>query len=811
MAIIHEIIGQVQDEALRVRLLDEYNRLSKRKKFGLVYERHLPERTLLYDLPVKRGSLVALKNGEIKECFEVRRIENGVATCVNTASGELSQIEVDKLVVAAQFGEPIYPYLISQDKVENAPDSDLWHQLIEADNFHALQLLDYLYRGKVDCIYIDPPYNTGARDWKYNNDYVDKADAYRHSKWLAMMEKRLRLAKRLLNPENSVLIVTIDEKEYLHLGCLLEEIFAEAEIQMISSVINPAGVTREGSFSRTDEYLFFVKLGSAAPSSLHLSDDWRGNIKGGYKDKLRWNGLHRSGTNARRIDRPNLFYPLYISNDGKRIVKIGDSIPLITPRGSVESIEDTITIWPIRSNGEEGNWQISQDRLRDLYAKGYVKLGRFTQKGMSISYLKSGEQTKIENGMFDVIGNLEDGSVVVDTSGYQAKFVPGTQWWIKSHDATQLGTKVLNNILGENRFSFPKSIYAVHDALRFFVADKPNALIVDFFAGSGTTLHAVNLLNKEDGGKRRCIMVTNNEVSEEEADSLTAQGFKPGDYEWERLGIARYVAWPRTTCSIKGVDVNGQPISGEYLTYLTETKSTARKIKQLSLTLPSGREGKALKKQIVALLGKKQLAQSLVTDDCPFIVSESYPSAILFDSNQWEDFIEALDGQEQIREIIVVTDNNRRFAALKSEIENSVGTYEETVPVTFPMADGFEANVEFFKLGFLDKNAIALGRQFREILPLLWLKAGATGKCPKIETEALPDMLVLAENGLAVLIDTVEVETFLCQVVSDHINTVYIVSDSEQEYMEIARRLGGKAVYQLYRDYLDNFRINIEK
>lgn len=105
------------------------------------------------------------------------------------------------------------------------------------------------------------------------------------------------------------------------------------------------------------------------------------------------------------------------------------------------------------------------------------------------------------------------------------------------------------------KFDFPKSLYAVHDAIRFFVANKPDALIVDFFSGSGTTLHAVNLLNAEDGGHRRCIMVTNNEVSEAEAKTLTRQGIKPGDEEWERLGIARYVTWPRTVCSIEGHDV----------------------------------------------------------------------------------------------------------------------------------------------------------------------------------------------------------------------------------------------------------------
>jgi len=115
-----------------------------------------------------------------------------------------------------------------------------------------------------------------------------------------------------------------------------------------------------------------------------------------------------------------------------------------------------------------------------------------------------------------------------------------------------------------SRFTFPKSLYSVHDTIRFFVANKPDALIVDFFAGSGTTLHAVNLLNAVDKGHRRCVMVTNNEVSSEEAESLIEQGYYPGDDEWNNLGIARHVTWPRTVCSIKGVDVNGKIMDGNY-------------------------------------------------------------------------------------------------------------------------------------------------------------------------------------------------------------------------------------------------------
>ena len=124
-----------------------------------------------------------------------------------------------------------------------------------------MQLLEYLYAEKIDCIYIDPPYNNRAKTWKYNNDYVDPSDDYRHSKWLSMIEKRLKIAKRLLNPTNSVLIVTIDEREYIHLGCLLEEMFPSARMQMISSVINPAGAGRQTEFSRTDEYIYILQFG----------------------------------------------------------------------------------------------------------------------------------------------------------------------------------------------------------------------------------------------------------------------------------------------------------------------------------------------------------------------------------------------------------------------------------------------------------------------------------------------------------------------------------------------------------------------
>ena len=374
MAVINDLVAQIEDANLRERIAKEVERLSKQKKFGLVFEEHLPECTPLYDIPVKVGSTVAMKTGKVNDVYKVLSIKGDMAECLHRESKEVATINVTELVTVAEFGEPIYPYLKPLDSVCNAPDSDLWHILIEADNYHALQLLEYLYAGKVDCIYIDPPYNTGARDWKYNNDYVDGSDAYRHSKWLSFMQKRLKIAKRLLNPNDSVLIVTIDEKEYLHLGCLLEEMFPEARIQMVSSVINRKGVAKAREFSRCDEYLFFVMLGDAAPA---LTED---NMLDAEEEKEKvpagttWLPMRRAGTNSLRKDRPNLFYPIYVEPKTNRIVHVGTALLSDTHiTNNFQLVDGLIEVWPIKSNGDEGRWQLQSDTVMERIGKGTVK------------------------------------------------------------------------------------------------------------------------------------------------------------------------------------------------------------------------------------------------------------------------------------------------------------------------------------------------------------------------------------------------------------------------------------------------------
>lgn len=692
MSTLNELVNQIEDKTLRERIQTEVDRLAKQKKFGLVFEDHLPECTPLWDIPVKKGAKVALKAGKVSDFYTVLKIENGVAICLNKDKSATAEFSVSELVTVAEFGEPIYPYLKPMGEVCNAPDSDLWHTLIEADNYHALQLLEYLYAGKVDCIYIDPPYNTGARDWKYNNDYVDSNDSYRHSKWLSMMQKRLKIAKKLLNPKDSVLIVTIDEKEYLHLGCLLEEMFSGETIQMITSVIKPSGNRRDKEFSRCEEYLFYVLIGNASVDSIGKTMV----IDGDFSNKeIRWKGLLRQASNhGRRVDRPNLFYPLYFDKGSGKLLRIGLSLEVSVDRNTILPDENEVIMWPIGQDGSELTWGLQPSTFNEYWKKGFIKFGKWDGAKRVGYYMSSGIIKEYENGDYNVIGRDADGALILERAA-EANIRPLTVWNQTAHAAGEHGTGMIKNILASSRFSFPKSMYAVHDSLAFIVKNKPNALIVDFFAGSGTTLHAVNLLNAEDGGHRRCIMVTNNEVSADEAKALTAQGYKPGDEEWEKLGIARYVTWPRTVCSIEGHDVNGNPLKGNYI---------------------------------------------------------------------------------------------------GSDI---------------PMSDGFKANAAFFKLGFLDKNQVALGRQFKELLSTLWMKAGAIGKCPVLTDDTVPEMLIYPENKFAVLVDEKQYMEFSIAL-DEHpeIETVFIVTDSESGYRDMISGLNVKESYQLYRDYLDNFRIN---
>lgn len=729
MAAINDLIAQITDEGLRKRLEQEVNKLSKQKKFGLVFESHLPEVTPLYDMPIKAGCKVILRDrSEDKNIYIVLTVDNGMAVCGLKSAEETKSISVNDLVRVAEFGESIYPYLKPIDCVCNSSEDDFWHALIEADNYHALQLLEYLYASRVDCIYIDPPYNNRNKSWKYNNDYVDSSDSYAHSKWLSFMEKRLRIAKKLLNPKKSVLILTIDEKEYLHIGCLLEEIFPDAQIQMITSVISAKGVVRNDQFSGVEEYIFVVEYGEVSFSKLpfNMLDD---DIKKEADREIEWLGFRRRAPQAKRNSRPNQFYPVYVNNETGIIEAIGDVVKQGVDRNTISVPEGCTALWPLSKDGDERLWSLIPEQARTNLEKGYLRVKNWNKKERTgtVYYLPSGTIDDIESGKARTIGKNNDGSIIAK---YEAEGTtpPKRVWNMKSHNAETYGTNMLNSILGK-RFDYPKSIYAVHDILSFFVGNNPNALIIDFFAGSGTTLHAVNLLNAEDNGNRRCVLVTNNEMSVEEEKQLIDAGRLPGDEEWESLGIANYVTWPRIVGCIKGRDIDGNVLQGNY---------------------GVDKETYELQKLKVVEGDKTKTINAYIKKNEPL-----YP----------------------------------KLAELK-------------------VGDGFRSNAIFLKLGFLDKTSVALGMQFKELLPVLWMKAGAKGRCPEIK-EDCPKMLILPENRFAVLVDENAFLEFNDEIKKHpSIQTVYIVTDYEVNYRSMVRSMNVKETYQLYRDYLDNFRIN---
>ncbi len=712
MSRLTDLLRQVEkkDQRLADDLRREFAQLSKRRAFGLNFERHVPESVELPGRPVRKGDKVRFlpERGQSAAGLDRRlwqvtgfRNEKGarIAELARRDSPEAelehSARAVADLVVVAEFRDPIFPGLKSVGRVTRGGDKP-FHTVINSENYHALQALLYTHEGRVDAIYIDPPYNTGARDWKYNNDYVDGDDAYRHSKWLAMMERRLKLARRLLNPADSVLIVTIDEKEYLRLGLLLEQTFPDARIQMVTSVISSQGSTRDGMFSRAEEFIFMIFIGAARVEK--VSDDML-NEDGTYAAKSQlWYQFIRggkAGKGTRRQDSKNLFFPLFVDPDTGRLEEVGDPIPLDHSRHDVKAPSGTIAIWPLFDNGGEGRWRAGVEIARRWHSKGLLRVGRSskTKTGWSAMSIRSGTERRIEAGEIVVAERAEDGSAVLEeVSGANVRS-PKSVWNRVSHNAGWHGTKIINSLMPDRSFPFPKALYAVEDSLRFFVASKPEAVVVDFFSGSGTTCHAVMRLNKQDGGKRQCISITNNEVSADEQKALREQGLRPGDADWEKLGICEYITQPRITAAITGLTPDGEPIKGDYK----------------------------------------------FTDE-------------------------------------------------------------------FPMAQGFEENVEFFKLTYEAPRPVAHHRAFQAIAPLLWLKAGAQGERIDEPTE---DFAVAERYGI--LFDLDRVGDFVAALEqAESACMAFIVTDDDRGFQSVCRELPADLVpVRLYESYLKNFTINI--
>lgn len=335
-------------------------------------------------------------------------------------------------------------------------DKEVNHSLIESDNLFALQSLQTIYRNKIDLIYIDPPYNTGASDWMYNNDYIDKNNDFRHSKWLSMMSRRLKLAKQLLS-EIGFIAIAIDHNELFYLGVLCDEIFGERNrIGTITIQHHPRGRTQSKFFSTTNEFtLVYAKN----------IDNVEGNFYLNNTPEETTEDFIRAREDATPKTRPNLYYPIYFELEK-------DKISLEKPA------KNFIEILPLTKNGMR-TWKLVKDAFLEELEKEniYVEI--------------KGDEYRVKRKIKRQKSKLT------------------TNWTDSIYDANPHGNILLKNILGNNDFAFPKSIYAVKDFVQ--ILTNKNSIVLDFFAGSGTTGHSVMELNKNDNGERKFILVTNNE------------------------------------------------------------------------------------------------------------------------------------------------------------------------------------------------------------------------------------------------------------------------------------------------------------
>ena len=433
------------------------------------------------------------KNKELLE--EVEKLKRQVKTLKSRKKYGLvweEEKEPEQIVLDCQVKIPILKEVKLKEIITDKEKPV--NILIEGDNYHALSVLNYTHKKKIDVIYIDPPYNTGAKDWKYNNNYVDINDLYRHSKWLGMMSKRLWLAKNLLK-EDGILVCTIDHNELDTLGLLLKEIFSTKEITCVTIVHNPSGI--QGlNFSHNNEYAYFVYSSGKRSIAFEERSEEDADIR------LFMNTAKGKTTNYLRKSGYNCFYPILIK-EGK-IIGFDDVVKKdYHPKSpNIKRKDGVIEIYPIDSEGVERKWVFARDSVEDVIEELSVKFN--TKKGI-----------------FEIIRTKRN-------INYK------TVWIGNKFNAKNYGTMLLANIINK-KFPFPKSLYAVMECIKACIHDKNESIILDFFAGSGTTGNAVLELNKEDDGKRKFILCTNNE-----------------DNNGDGAKIASDICYPRIMNVIKG-------------------------------------------------------------------------------------------------------------------------------------------------------------------------------------------------------------------------------------------------------------------
>ncbi|GAB2734054.1 site-specific DNA-methyltransferase [Nocardioides pakistanensis] len=548
----------LDDAVRRVRELDpslaavisrEVASLRDGRKFGLVFNRHLPESVRLPNHPVKRGVKVTLRNQQAAAKSEtdvtwrvarVTRADSGERLAFLVAADGETLPEprpVSDLVVVREFGEPVYPGLTSVDRIQRGKPDDPFHVVINGENHHALQALKMTHQAKVDLIYIDPPYNTGNQGWIYNDKYVDVTKGDASSKWLSFMERRLVIAKELLK-ETGVLIVAIGDDEHHHLRMLLDQIFGAQNF--LSNIVWQGGRKNDSRYvSNGADYMLIYARDESSLSDAEIR--WREEKPGVHEvlaqgarvwaetdgDQVQATQMMRAWFKEQPKDSPaqSLSRNVYFLPDGTLCSDADMAAPEARPNRCRLVLSHPATGQPcaVPANG----WRVEESTLLRYVAEGRI----------------------IYRDDHSIPPRLK--KPLAETQGQVPLSVFERQ---RTHSGRHL-----QKILGDGRFPFPKD----HEVLMRWIriAAPMDAVVLDYFGGSGTTAEAVMRLNAEDGGIRRSIVVTNNELAVKDAKRLSKEGYAPGDPEWEARGVFEYVTRPRISTVVTGTRPDGSRYS----------------------------------------------------------------------------------------------------------------------------------------------------------------------------------------------------------------------------------------------------------
>jgi adenine-specific DNA-methyltransferase len=623
--VLDGLLDRVPDVALRAAIRREVEILRNSKQFGLVFESHLPEVAMLKNHPIRRGAHVQRRTYGGSDTGLVTRLTGETAT-VKWAESE-EDVPTAELVVVAQFGQPVFPGFRSLNRIERG-SSTPFHVVINSENFHALEALAFSHRDAVDVIYIDPPYNTGKRaEWRYSDRWVSKEDRFRHSKWLSFMERRLRLARPLLR-KDGLLFISIDDHEYHHLRTLCDQVFGEE--CWISTFIwrTDGNIDNQAQIKSNHEYILCLSLD---PASTRISGTIDPNIV--ESSKLHTDEIRNS------------------------VIKNGPKNPISSvelPVGFPAAFEEGVI--PARQN----KWPHFDS---DILVKNFKTTNSVEVKsGWANASLM---QTFISQGLVPVIDRKGQETVFVLTATGTIENVKrraGGQHHVLTVLFNMGTTEVTSNALKKMgvSFTYPKPI----PLLRYLIGlhPNPNAVVLDFFAGSGSTAQATMELNASDGGRRQSILVTNNEVEEKAAIRLASEGHAPGDAQWESEGIFKLVTKPRVETVVTGLRADG----ARYSDGLDENVEFLELCYLDPNTVARGRAFAA----IAPLLWLRARASG----PCIREVSETYALpdgatyGVLFDPSYIRELVAELNDRDGVELVFIVTDSGAAFRQAVAEL-----------------------------------------------------------------------------------------------------------------------------------------------